>query len=77
MFYYDNGKLRVVNKANAAEKFNPYNRKVRYIKIDNGTPQPIQPPLVSYKNIDYWEDEAGIIEELEGLKIYYYAWRNI
>ncbi len=73
MFYYDNGKLRIVHKANAAEKFNPYNRKVRYIKVDNGTPQPIQPPLVSYKNIDYWEDEADIIEELEGLKIYYYA----
>ena len=48
MFYYDNGKLRVVHKANAAEKFNPSNRKVKYIKVDNGTPQPIQPPLVSY-----------------------------
>ena len=73
MFYYDNGKLRVVHKANADERFNPYNRKVRYIKVDNGTSQPIQPPLVRYKNIDYWEDEADIIEELEGLKIYYYA----
>ena len=28
---------------------------------------------MSYKNIDYWEDEADIIEEFEGLKIYYYA----
>ena len=73
MFYYDNGKLRVIHKANAAGKFNPSNRKVKYIKVDNGTSQPIQPPLVSYKNIDYWEDEADIIEELEGLKIYYYA----
>ena len=73
MFYYDNGKLCVIHKANAAEQINPYNRKIKYIKVDNGTQQPIQPPLVSYKNIDYWEDEADIIEELEGLKIYYYA----
>ena len=56
MFYYDNGKLRVIYKASVAEKFNPYNRKARYIKVDDGTPQPIQPPLVRYKNIDYWED---------------------
>ena len=73
MFYYDNGKLRVIYKASVAEKFNPYNRKARYIKVDDGTPQPIQPPLVRYKNIDYWEDEADLIEELKGLEIYYYA----
>ena len=70
MFYYDNGKLRVIYKASVAEKFNPYNRKARYIKVDDGTPQPIQPPLVRYKNIDYWEDEADLIEELKGLEIY-------
>ena len=39
MFYYDNGKLRVVHKANAAEQINPYNRKIKYIKVDDGTPQ--------------------------------------